>query len=99
MDHLKTRRAPSTLAPGNAGLPPALAALRESPGETPALPGHRAGWRPITRRSALAALSATLASRLMAQQARPVIQTRRLNNVRIAVSNLERSTAFYERLF
>jgi catechol 2,3-dioxygenase-like lactoylglutathione lyase family enzyme len=34
----------------------------------------------------------------MAQQTRPVIQTRRLNNVMIAVSNLERSTAFYERL-
>jgi hypothetical protein len=36
---------------------------------------------------------------LMAQLARPVIQTRRLNNVMIAVSNLERSASFYERLF
>jgi catechol 2,3-dioxygenase-like lactoylglutathione lyase family enzyme len=35
----------------------------------------------------------------MAQQAKPVIQTRRLNNVIIAVSNLDRSTAFYENLF
>jgi catechol 2,3-dioxygenase-like lactoylglutathione lyase family enzyme len=98
MDHL-TRRAHSTLAPGSAGVPPALAAQKEGAGETPAFPRVRAGWRPITRRGALAALSATLASRLMAQQARPAIQTRRLNNVRIAVSNLERSTAFYERLF
>jgi catechol 2,3-dioxygenase-like lactoylglutathione lyase family enzyme len=54
----------------------------------------------MTRRSALLALSATMVSPgLMAQQARPVIQTRRLNNVMIAVSNLERSTAFYEKLF
>src|SRR5277367_6201346 len=54
----------------------------------------------MTRRSALLALSSTLVSPgLMAQQTRPVIQTRRLNNVMIAVSNLERSTAFYERLF
>jgi len=54
----------------------------------------------LTRRSALLALSATMVSPgLMAQQMRPVIQTRRLNNVMIAVSNLERSTAFYERLF
>jgi len=54
----------------------------------------------MTRRSALLALSATMASpRLMAQQTKPAIQTRRLNNVMIAVSNLERSTAFYERLF
>src|SRR5712671_127707 len=54
----------------------------------------------MTRRSALLALSATMVSPgLMAQPARPVIQTRRLNNVMISVSNLERSTAFYERLF
>src|SRR5215468_6098746 len=54
----------------------------------------------ITRRSALLALSATTVSPgLMAQQIRPAIQTRRLNNVMIAVSNLERSAAFYERLF
>jgi len=36
---------------------------------------------------------------LMAQQTKPVIQRRRLNNVMITVSNLERSTAFYEKLF
>src|SRR5215469_8867318 len=54
----------------------------------------------MTRRSALVGLSATLASSgVMAQQARPVIQTRHLNNVMIAVSDLQRSTAFYERLF
>jgi catechol 2,3-dioxygenase-like lactoylglutathione lyase family enzyme len=54
----------------------------------------------MTRRSALLALSATMVSPgVMAQQMRPVIRTRRLNNVMIAVSNLERSTAFYERLF
>jgi len=54
----------------------------------------------MTRRSALLALSATMvAPGLMAQQARPVIQTRRLNNVMMSVSNLERSTAFYEKLF
>ena len=54
----------------------------------------------MTRRTALLAVSATMASTgLMAQQTRPVIQTRRLNNVMITVSNLERSTAFYEKLF
>jgi catechol 2,3-dioxygenase-like lactoylglutathione lyase family enzyme len=98
MDHL-TRRPHPTLAPGSAGVPPALPAQKPVAGETPALPRGRVGWRPITRRGALAALSATLASPLMAQPARATIQTRRLNNVRIAVSNLERSAAFYERLF
>ncbi len=54
----------------------------------------------MTRRRALLALSATMVSPgVMAQQKKPVIQTRRLNNVMIAVSNLERSTAFYEKLF
>jgi catechol 2,3-dioxygenase-like lactoylglutathione lyase family enzyme len=54
----------------------------------------------MTRRSALLALSATMVSPgLRAQQVRPVIRTRRLNNVMIAVSNVERSAAFYERLF
>ena len=54
----------------------------------------------MTRRRALLVLSSTVVSSgLMAQQTRPVIQTRRLNNVMLAVSNLERSTAFYERLF
>jgi catechol 2,3-dioxygenase-like lactoylglutathione lyase family enzyme len=54
----------------------------------------------MTRRCALLALSTTMASpSLIAQQTRPVIQTRRLNNVMIAVSNLERSAVFYERLF
>jgi catechol 2,3-dioxygenase-like lactoylglutathione lyase family enzyme len=61
---------------------------------------RRSGAEAMTRRSALLALSATtVAPGVMAQQMRPVIQTRRLNNVMIAVSNLERSTAFYERLF
>jgi len=68
----------------------------------PALPRKlgSTGCGPMTRRGALVALSAALVSpRLMAQQTKPVIQTRRLNNVRIAVSNLERSAAFYESLF
>jgi hypothetical protein len=60
----------------------------------------RRGPGALTRRSALPALSATMVSPdLVAQQTRPVIRTRRLNNVRIAVSDLARSTAFYERLF
>ena len=60
----------------------------------------RRGPGAMTRRSALLALSATMVSPgLMAQQTRPALQTRRLNNVMIAVSNLERSTAFYEGLF
>ena len=54
----------------------------------------------MTRRSALAALSATMLSPgLMAQQTRPAIATRRLNNVMIAVSDVNRSAAFYEKLF
>jgi len=54
----------------------------------------------MTRRTALLALSATmLSSGLMAQQTKPVIATRRLNNVMIAVSDLNRSAAFYEKLF
>jgi catechol 2,3-dioxygenase-like lactoylglutathione lyase family enzyme len=61
---------------------------------------RRRGPGAMTRRRALLALSATIVSPgLMAQPARPVIQTRRLNNVMMAVSNLERSTAFYEKLF
>ena len=60
----------------------------------------RRGPGALTRRSALLVLSATMVPPdLMAQQTKPVIQTRRLNNVMIAVSNLERSTAFYEKLF
>src|SRR5260370_26480102 len=59
---------------------------------------HRPGA--MTRRGAQLALSAAMVSPgVMAQQMRPVIPSRRLNNVMIAVSNLERSTAFYERLF
>jgi catechol 2,3-dioxygenase-like lactoylglutathione lyase family enzyme len=54
----------------------------------------------MTRRHALLALSAAMAPPgAMAQQATPPIRTRRLNNVMIAVTNVERSTAFYERLF
>src|SRR5260370_33292408 len=60
----------------------------------------RVGWGPMTRRGALLALSAAMVSPgAMAQQMRPVIRTRRLNNVMIAGSNLERSTAFYQKLF
>src|SRR6202521_1592578 len=60
----------------------------------------RRGPGAMTRRSALLALSATMVSPgLRAQQTGPVIQTRRLNNVMIAVSDLDRSTAFYEKLF
>src|SRR5258706_4998581 len=58
------------------------------------------GASAMTRRSALLALSATMLSEgLMAQQTRPVIATRRLNNVMIAVSDVNRSAAFYEKLF
>jgi catechol 2,3-dioxygenase-like lactoylglutathione lyase family enzyme len=60
----------------------------------------RRGSHGMTRRHALLALSATMVSPgSMAQPAKPVIQTRRLNNVMISVSNLERSAAFYENLF
>jgi catechol 2,3-dioxygenase-like lactoylglutathione lyase family enzyme len=63
-------------------------------------PTRQRGPGRITRRSALLALSATMASPgLLAQPARPVIHTRRLNNVMVSVSNLERSAAFYEKLF
>jgi len=59
---------------------------------------HAAGA--MTRRTALLALSATMLSpATMGQQARPVIATRRLNNVMIAVSDVNRSAAFYEKLF
>jgi catechol 2,3-dioxygenase-like lactoylglutathione lyase family enzyme len=54
----------------------------------------------MTRRTALLALSATMLSPgLMGQQTRPAIATRRLNNVMIAVSDVNRSAAFYEKLF
>src|SRR5579864_2105760 len=59
----------------------------------------RSGPGKMTRRSALVALSAVIASPRVTAQPRPVIQTRRLNNVIIAVSNVERSAAFYEKLF
>jgi catechol 2,3-dioxygenase-like lactoylglutathione lyase family enzyme len=60
----------------------------------------RHGSRVMTRRGALLVLSATMASpTLLAQEAGAKIRTRRLNNVMIAVTNLERSTTFYERLF
>lgn len=53
----------------------------------------------MTRRTALLGLSATMVSaRSLAQEA-PPLKTRRLNNVMVAVSDLERSIAFYERLF
>src|SRR4051812_14394466 len=54
----------------------------------------------MTRRTALLAVSATMLSPgLMGQEKRPVIATRRLNNVMIAVSDVNRSAAFYEKLF
>jgi hypothetical protein len=55
----------------------------------------------MTRRSVLLlALSATTVTpSLMAEQTKPVISARRLNNVRLVVSDLDRSTAFYQRLF
>jgi hypothetical protein len=61
----------------------------------------RHGPDTITRRNALLALSATMmmSPGSVAQPARPVIRPRTLNNVMIAVSDLERSTAFYQRLF
>jgi catechol 2,3-dioxygenase-like lactoylglutathione lyase family enzyme len=58
----------------------------------------RNGPGAMTRRSALLALSAAIVSPRVMAQPKPVIETRRLNNVMIAVSNLERSTAFYEKL-
>ena len=55
----------------------------------------------LTRRNFLAAAPAfILAPQILAQEAfRPAITTRRLNNVMIAASDLERSVAFYEKLF
>ena len=54
----------------------------------------------MTRRGALLVLTASMMSpSSRAQPTRPPIQTRRLNNVMISVSNLQRSTAFYEKLF
>jgi catechol 2,3-dioxygenase-like lactoylglutathione lyase family enzyme len=56
--------------------------------------------RAMTRRSVLLGVSAAmLPTGLPAQQRRPVIPTRRLNNVMIAVLDLDRSAAFYEKLF
>jgi len=65
------------------------------------LAAHAAGPDPVTRRNALLMLSATLmmSPGSVAQPARPVVRPRGLNNVMIAVSDLERSTAFYQRLF
>jgi catechol 2,3-dioxygenase-like lactoylglutathione lyase family enzyme len=60
----------------------------------------RRGHNAMTRRSALLGLSAAMVSPcVMAQPAKPVIATRRLNNVIFSVSNLDRSTAFYQDLF
>lgn len=54
----------------------------------------------ITRRNFLVALPAmALAPRVMAQSSKPPIVTRRLNNVMISVSDMKRSTDFYQRLF
>lgn len=56
---------------------------------------------PVTRRDLLVSLSALfLAPRAMAQStAKPPITTRFLNNVMIAVSNMQRSVDFYQKLF
>jgi catechol 2,3-dioxygenase-like lactoylglutathione lyase family enzyme len=61
----------------------------------------RHGPDTMTRRNALLVLSATMmmSPGSVAQPARPVIRPRSLNNVMIAVSDLDRSTAFYQRLF
>ena len=55
----------------------------------------------VTRREALLALSAAMimSPGSVAQPARQLIKPKGLNNVVIAVSDLERSTAFYQRLF
>jgi len=60
-----------------------------------------AGPDTVTRRGALLVLSAAMmiSRGSMAQSASPVIRPRSLNDVMIAVSDLERSTAFYQRLF
>jgi catechol 2,3-dioxygenase-like lactoylglutathione lyase family enzyme len=55
---------------------------------------HRRGG--IARRNVLAAIPALIAA---PAAARAAIITRRLNNVMIAVSDLDRSSAFYQRLF
>jgi len=53
----------------------------------------------FTRREFLLALSAVrIAPRLMAQANKPII-TRRLNNVMIGVSDMQRSLEFYQKLF
>jgi catechol 2,3-dioxygenase-like lactoylglutathione lyase family enzyme len=61
----------------------------------------RRGPGVLTRRNALLLFSATVMTSpgSVAQPARRVIVPRSLNNVMIAVSDLERSTAFYQRLF
>jgi catechol 2,3-dioxygenase-like lactoylglutathione lyase family enzyme len=54
----------------------------------------------LTRRHALLALGAAMAApRVLAQPAPRAIPTRRLNNVMIAVSDVDRSAAFYGKLF
>jgi catechol 2,3-dioxygenase-like lactoylglutathione lyase family enzyme len=62
---------------------------------------ERRGPDSMTRRNALLVLSATMmmSPGSVAQPARPVVRPRSLNNVMIGVSNLERSTAFYQKLF
>jgi catechol 2,3-dioxygenase-like lactoylglutathione lyase family enzyme len=55
----------------------------------------------MTRRNFLAAAPAlVMAPRMLAQETfEPAIATRRFNNVMIGVSDLQRSVAFYEKLF
>src|SRR5207253_4698348 len=53
-----------------------------------------------TRRTFLLALSATVVTpRVMAQSIKPAIATRRLNNVMVSVSEMQRSVEFYQKLF
>ena len=65
------------------------------------LGARTAGPNTVSRREALLVLSATMmvSPGSVAQPARQLIRPRSLNNVMIAVSDLERSTAFYQRLF
>ncbi len=61
---------------------------------------HSAPMTGLSRRGLLLALSAAVAApRALAQTPARAIATRRLNNVMIAVSDVSRSAAFYQKLF
>ncbi len=70
-------------------------------GRSPHLGARTASPNTVTRREALLVLSATMmvSPGTVAQPARQLVRPRSLNNIMIAVSDLERSTAFYEGLF